>query len=65
MMEFLSTYGLWILLLGIFLAMHRFGMGCCEGGRRLAAERRDEDAGAPPGPAAETTTPKRYARGCR
>jgi hypothetical protein len=64
MMEFLSTYGLWIVLVGIFLAMHRFGMGCCGGGRRSDAERRDDNAGTPPGPAADTTTPTRYARRC-
>lgn len=34
MAEFLSTYGLWILLVGIFVAMHAFGMGCCGRGRR-------------------------------
>ena len=32
MVEFLQNYGLWIVLLGVFFAMHRFGMGCCGGG---------------------------------
>ncbi len=35
--EFLSTYGLWILLTGIFFAMHAFGMGCCGGHRHAGA----------------------------
>lgn len=34
MTEFIQTYGLWILLGGIFVAMHWFGMGCCGGGHR-------------------------------
>jgi hypothetical protein len=29
MLEFLATYGLWILLAGIFIGMHAFGRGCC------------------------------------
>ena len=32
MIEFLQNYGLWIVLAGVFFAMHRFGMGCCGGG---------------------------------
>ena len=32
MVEFLQNYGLWIVLAGVFVAMHRFGMGCCGGG---------------------------------
>ncbi len=31
MTEFFSNYGLWIVLAGIFFAMHMFGMGCCGG----------------------------------
>lgn len=34
MTEFIQTYGLWILLGGIFVAMHWFGMGCCGGSHR-------------------------------
>ena len=35
MSEFFSNYGLWIVLAGVFLAMHWFGMGCCgRGGHR-------------------------------
>jgi hypothetical protein len=30
-MEFLSSYGLWILLALIFVGMHIFGRGCCGG----------------------------------
>lgn len=29
MIEFLHNYGLWLVLAGVFFAMHRFGMGCC------------------------------------
>ena len=29
MVEFLQNYWLWIVLAGVFFAMHRFGMGCC------------------------------------
>jgi len=32
MVEFLQNYSLWIVLAGVFVAMHRFGMGCCGGG---------------------------------
>ena len=28
MEEFIRSYGLWILLGVVFIAMHRFGMGC-------------------------------------
>ena len=28
MEEFIKSYGLWILLGVVFIAMHRFGMGC-------------------------------------
>lgn len=31
MWEFFQNYGLWIVLGVIFLAMHRFGLGCCGG----------------------------------
>jgi len=34
MEEFLRSYGVWILLLGVFVAMHRFGMGCGGGHSR-------------------------------
>ena len=34
MIEFLQNYGLWLVLAGVFFAMHRFGMGCCGGGYR-------------------------------
>ena len=42
MIEFLQTYGLWIALVGVFIIMHRFGMGCCGGGHHRALARRDE-----------------------
>lgn len=32
MIEFLQNYGLWIALAGVFVAMHRFGVGCGGGG---------------------------------
>ncbi len=34
MIEFVQTYGLWIALAGVFVAMHWFGRGCCGGGHR-------------------------------
>lgn len=34
MIEFVQTYGLWIALAGVFVAMHLFGRGCCGGGHR-------------------------------
>lgn len=34
MIEFIQNYGLWIALLGVFVAMQWFGMGCCGGGHR-------------------------------
>jgi hypothetical protein len=40
MMEFLSSYGLWIALGGVMIGMHWFGMGCCGGGHRRGADRR-------------------------
>jgi len=45
MEEFLRSYGVWILLAGIFFAMHWFGMGC--GGGHRHGERRDEEPGRP------------------
>ncbi len=41
MIEFLQTYGLWIALAGVFIVMHRFGMGCCGGGHQHGAPPRD------------------------
>jgi hypothetical protein len=40
MEAFLQTYGLWILLGGVFFAMHWFGMGC--GGHRHGAPPEEE-----------------------
>lgn len=42
-MEFLSNYGLWILLAAIFVGMHVFGMGCC-GGHQHAQRKNDSEA---------------------
>ncbi len=38
MEEFVEKYGIWILLGGIFLAMHWFGGMGCGGGHRHGAE---------------------------
>jgi hypothetical protein len=46
MEEFIRSYGIWILLAGIFFAMHWFGMGCGGGHRHDAAA---DDAAAKPG----------------
>jgi hypothetical protein len=48
MEAFLQNYGLWILLGGVFVAMHWFGMGCCGGHshrrpREDAAGKSDEE----------------------
>lgn len=45
MEAFLQTYGLWILLAGVFLAMHWFGMGC--GGGHGHGQHREDAAGKP------------------
>ena len=50
MAEFLSNYGLWIVLGGIFVAMHMFGMGCGGHGSHQNGSKQKGDAGA-------TTTP--------
>ncbi len=44
MAEFLSSYGPWILLGGIFVAMHMFGMGCCggHGGHQHGPKQKEE-----------------------
>jgi hypothetical protein len=61
MTEFLSSYGLWILLAAIFVVMHRFGMGCCGGGRRREADLRDAKTDIPSGLTAQTAAQaKRY-----
>jgi hypothetical protein len=57
---FLQSYGLWILLAGVFVAMHWFGMGC-GGGHRHGGSREDEreqSAGATKRPAS------RHSGGC-
>ena len=42
MIEFAQTYGLWIALVGVFAAMHWFGMGCCGGPSRQKPTQPDE-----------------------
>jgi hypothetical protein len=50
MVEFVQSYGLWIALAGVFVAMHWFGMGCCGGRRREnSAEPSERAAGKSPG----------------
>lgn len=43
MEAFLQSYGLWILVAAVFVAMHWFGMGC-SGGHEHGPQRRDEPA---------------------
>jgi hypothetical protein len=67
--EFLANYGLWILLGGIFVAMHMFGMGCCGGGHQHGPKRKNEagDDHSAHGAPAQTkagTTPARPSGGC-
>ncbi len=70
MAEFLSNYGLWIVLGGIFVAMHMFGMGCGgHGGHQHGSSRRpdagDDHAGhGTPAPTKAGATPRRSAGGC-
>ena len=45
MAEFLSDYGLWILLAGIFVAMHAFGAGCCGGSHNHGEKRKEGQDG--------------------
>jgi hypothetical protein len=52
MAEFLSNYGVWVLLGGIFVAMHVFGVGCCGGHSHRLGTRRTEEAADDPKPAA-------------
>jgi hypothetical protein len=54
MEAFLQSYGLWILLAGVFLAMHWFGMGC--GGHGHGAPPSENESGRSDGP------PKRAAQ---
>jgi len=42
MVEFLQSYGLWIALAGVFVAMHWFGKGCCGGGHRQGPGQGDQ-----------------------
>jgi len=42
MLEFIGNYGLWVVLAGVFFAMHRVGMGCCGGGHRHGADGRSK-----------------------
>jgi hypothetical protein len=51
--EFVRSYGIWILLAGVFVAMHWFGMGC-GGGHRHGSE--TDDAPAKPGEEKKRTT---------
>lgn len=71
MAEFLSNYGLWIVLGGIIVAMHMFGMGCGgHGGHQHGSKRKDgtEDEhtghGATPPAKTGATTPTRRTGGC-
>ena len=48
MVEFVQSYGLWIALAGVFVAMHWFGIGCC-GGRHQQGQRNGDVAAGTPG----------------
>jgi hypothetical protein len=58
-MEFLSSYGLWILLAAIFVSMHVFGMGCC-GGHQHGQRKQDDGSDQVAEPAA---VPRARAKG--
>ncbi|MBI3081169.1 MAG: hypothetical protein HYY89_07320 [candidate division NC10 bacterium] len=61
MEEFLRNYGIWILVAGVFFAMHWFGMGC-GGGHRHGTRRDDEPA--KPGEEKKQVAPSGRAGGC-
>lgn len=58
MEEFIRNYGLWILLAGVFVAMHWFGAGC--GGSHRHGRGADEEAAKPAGDG----RPPRRSGGC-
>ena len=60
MMEFLSSYGRWIVLAVIMIGMHWFGMGCCGGGHRQGSNPGPKGLGAqsPGGEKSSETSPK-------
>ena len=60
MEAFLQSYGLWILLAGVFFAMHWFGMGC--GGHRHAGPR--EDGPTPPDGTTKRPAQSDHSGGC-
>jgi hypothetical protein len=71
MAEFLSNYGLWVVLGGIFVAMHMFGMGCGghgsheHGSKKKEDSTGDEHAGHDtPAPTKAGSTPARRTGGC-
>lgn len=70
MTEFFSNYGLWILLGGIFVAMHMFGMGCGGHGGHQHGSKQKGDAGedhaghGSPAPTKAGATPARTTGGC-
>jgi hypothetical protein len=45
MIEFVQSYGLWIALAGIFVAMHWFGKGCCGAPRQTPKQGGQDVAG--------------------
>ena len=58
MVEFVQSYGLWIALAGVFVAMHWFGMGCCGGRQRQGQRNADVAAGTPGSGKAPESAPK-------
>lgn len=60
MEEFIRSYGIWILLAGVFFAMHWFGMGC--GGHRHGAA--GDDASAKPSDEKKRSTHSGHSGGC-
>lgn len=60
MEEFISTYGLWILLGVVFIAMHRFGMGCGgghdHGTKQAEGQQRADEPARPDGQKKPVTT---------
>ncbi len=65
MIEFVQSYGLWIALAGVFVAMHWFGMGCCGGQRREKSTQPSEKvAGRTPGSEKASEAGPKASGGC-
>lgn len=66
MAAFVQTYGLWIALALVFIAMHWFGRGCCGGGHHGSEDEPSrDDPGERAGVGNATGVPPRSGGGSR